>query len=362
MLHTESSLGWGGQEIRILSESAFLNELGDFECFVVCDHDALIKERNCWSGVPVQSINFSKKRLSCLFELKGYIERIRPHVIISHSSTDSWLAAIARQLWFPKIRLIRVRHVSANVAANVLTRWLYKSADHLVTTSDAIRDHIIAGLKLAPNRVSSIPTGIDVSGSWRQVTAIERSQAKARLGIPEDEFVFGMISTLRSWKGHADALDALQQVSSARLIIIGDGPQESNIRERVQRNSLAGRVTLIGHTSEVRDIAAAFDGYLHPSYANEGVSQSLLQAMAMGIPVVASDIGGLNEVIEDRSTGILVPPRSLEELGNAMLAMMSYPELTASMMSKAREHVCRFHSIERRSTQMSDLIKEVVGA
>lgn len=361
VLHTESSLGWGGQEIRILSESDFLNRFHDFECSVVCDHAALLKDRNMSSSVPVNSINLSEKSLKCLFELKRHIQRVKPHICISHSSTDSWLVAIARRLWFRHIKVIRVRHVSAPVSKNPMTKWLYQSADHLVTTSDAIKSSLVHSLGLESQKITAIPTGIDVRKSWREVSPEERARAKLSLGFDNGQFIFGMISTLRSWKGHDDALRALTGLPDCHLVIVGDGPQETNIRNQIRDLGIDKRVTLVGFTSDVRSVAAAFDAYLHPSYANEGVSQSLLQAMSMGLPVIASDIGGLNEVVEDSVTGILFPARSQQALQASMGRLKESYSISHALIASARARVTDFYSLDARCGQMSELLRKSVG-
>lgn len=360
VLHTESSLGWGGQELRILTESEYLNSLGGFESSVICDHSALMIDRNRCSSVRVNTCSLGKKRIGCLLSLKAHIEQVRPHVIISHSSTDSWLAAVARKIWFPEVKLIRVRHVSAPVSSGLFTNWLYREADHIVTTSSAIREHLIEALGLDPATVTSIPTGIDTRVAWRTVSEEERSAARANFGFrAESPFVFGMISTLRSWKGHDDTLRALSRIPSGVLVIVGDGPQENNIRKRIEALGMKNRVILVGHTPDVRHVAAAFDAYLHPSYSNEGVSQSLLQAMSMGIPVIVSDIGGLNEVVENEVEGFLVPPRQIQTLSRTMLKLMTRFVNVEQLARRAREKVVTEHSITVRGEQMEVLLKRI---
>lgn len=360
VLHTESSLGWGGQELRILTECEYLNRCGDFECSVVCDNDALMLERNRYPSVPIKSCDLKKKRIVCLQSLKAHIQQLRPHIVVSHSSTDSWLAAIARKIWFPEIKLVRVRHVSAPVSRGLFTKWLYHQADHLVTTSDAIREHMICALGLDPATVTSIPTGIETQAEWRGITIEEREAARSKLGFgSDDSFVFGMISTLRSWKGHEDALRALSTLPSGLMVIVGDGPQEENIRKTIDSLGLEGRVILVGHTPAVREVAAAFDAYLHPSYSNEGVSQSLLQAMSMGIPVIVSDIGGLNEVVRPGVDGLLVPPKNPAALADAMANLISSDGGCEKMAETARMRVEREYSMVVRGGQMAKLLKEL---
>ena len=109
-------------------------------------------------------------------------------------------------------------------------------------------------------------------------------------------------------------------------------------------------------------MAASFDAYLHPSYSNEGVSQSLLQAMSMCTPVIVSDIGGLNEVVRHGVDGLLVPPKNPAALVNAMANLISSNDRCLKMTKTARMRVDREHSMTVRGGQMARLLKQLVDS
>lgn len=132
--------------------------------------------------------------------------------------------------------------------------------------------------------------------------------------------IFGIVATLRSWKGHADLIDAFAGLSdrTAHLVIVGDGPQEKKIRPQVAALGIENRVTLAGRRADVVPWLQALDVFVLPSYANEGVPQAILQALAVGLPIVSCPIGGIPECAGGLPGVTLVPPRDVEALRGAM--------------------------------------------
>lgn len=312
ILHTESSLGWGGQELRSVLEVKLLARIG---------HTAIIaasqkSQFSLRSGLEPDQMSFAeidKKNLRGLFEAFRILKLFKPDVLVTHSSTDSWLFTIAR--WILRLRcgLIRVRHVRADVGSNFATRWLYSRPHFVVTTSEDIREHLISRLRLEPDRVISIPTGIDVARFITDAN-LNKKEHREKLGVSTRSRLVMMVSTLRSWKGHDIAISAMRKISDHTLVVVGDGPRESHLRKMVEELGLSGRIIFVGFSPEVENLLAIADVFLQPSLRHEGVSQSLIQAGAIGLPVVVSNIGGLNEVVQDGVTGLVVAPGSVEEL------------------------------------------------
>lgn len=325
VLHTESSLGWGGQELRSVLEVKLLVKLGH-TAVIAASHKSQFSKR---ATLELQQMKFgeiNKKNLRGLFEAVRILKAFKPDVLITHSSTDSWLFTIARWILGAECGLVRVRHVRANVSSSITTRWLYSRPQFVVTTSEDIRDHLILVLRLSPDKVISVPTGVDMV---RFSTSSDRPNLDyyERCGVYRDTKVLVMVSTLRSWKGHETAIQAMLELNRHTLVIVGDGPRETHLRRMVEELNLSDRVIFVGFSSDAENLLAIADVFLQPSLRHEGVSQSLLQAGAMKLPVVASDIGGLNEVIHDGVTGLLVEPGSINDLVSAIQRFEANPQL-----------------------------------
>jgi glycosyltransferase involved in cell wall biosynthesis len=321
IMHTEASSGWGGQEIRILTESqAFMRH--QHEVILAADIDSEIIKRASIYGVKAFPIPLKKKRWQEFKALRALIENQRPDIISCHSSTDHWLSAAARLTTKHQPAIVRTRHISAPVTRNWTTRWLYNSGtDGIMTTGEAIRDQLLSDHFVQSERIHSVPTGIDVD---RYVPG-DLAQAKTSLGLPSSQFVFGIVATLRSWKGHSYLIEAFNQLNrpDTTLLIVGDGPQMDNCKKLASQTSHPANIVFTGNQQDVLPYLQAMDCFVLPSYANEGVPQALLQAMAVGIPVIACPIGGIPESVKGYPQSLLVEPKNISDLFTAMQSQIN---------------------------------------
>lgn len=318
ILHTEASMGWGGQEIRILTEAQTFMQHGH-GVLVAGNEGSEIAVNAARYGVAFQRLPLLKRDVRSVVAVRRFLQKWQPDVVNTHSSRDAWLVALARVRMRPCPRVVRTRHLSAAVPRNLASRWVYnRGADFVMTTGEAIVKDLAGDGFVPCERLAAVPTGIDAA----QFSPGDRSAARAMLGLPERKFLFGIVATLRSWKGHAVLLDALKQTNepTMHLVIVGDGPQQENIDRQIAALGLAAQVTLAGRQTDVAQYMRALDVFVLPSYANEGVPQALLQAIAVGLPVITCPVGGIPEVARGLATVTLVPPKDSAALGMAMKA------------------------------------------
>ena len=316
ILHTEASLGWGGQEIRVLTEAQVFLKHGH-EVFLAADLKSQIAKKASAYGVKVIPIHLNKKRLKDLFELRRVIKNIEPDVINCHSSTDHWLTAIARLSLRTKPAIVRTRHISTHIHRNKPTRWLYNSGTNaIMTTGQSIRAQLLADHFVEEETIFSVPTGIDTD----LFIPGDKLKQKKLLGLNAENFVFGIIATLRSWKGHADLISAFNLLnnSNVSLVIVGDGPQMENCLKLSAESPFQDNIEIVGEKSNVVPYLQAFDCFVLPSYANEGIPQALLQAMSVGLPIISCPIGGIPEAIEGYKQATLVATQNPNALAKAM--------------------------------------------
>ncbi|GAB4168743.1 MAG: glycosyltransferase family 4 protein [Rhodocyclaceae bacterium] len=350
ILHTESSCGWGGQEIRILEEARGMRARGH-EVTLACPREARIHEEAKRLGIPVTGLPIGRKNLRGLIALRRHLARSRPDVINTHSSTDSWLAALASLLLPDAPPLVRTRHISAPVPRNAASRWLYGSASaHVVTTGEALRETLIRDLGLAAQRVSSVPTGIDTV----RFAPGDRIAARRELGLAVDARWIGIIATLRSWKGHLDLLDALALLNreDVRLAMVGNGPMYDSLKTRIRELGLEERVLVAGEQRNPEQWLRALDVFCLPSYANEGVPQALLQAMATGLPAVSTPVGAIGEALQDGANGLLVAPRGARALAGAIDRLLGDRDLADRIGAAARAEAIERFGLDRMLGRM----------
>jgi len=360
ILHTEASKGWGGQEIRILTEAAGMIARGH-EVEIACPPEARIFIEAPRYGVMAHAMPIGRKNPKGLFAMRNFLRANSFDVVNSHSSTDTWLAALASRGWKAP-PLVRTRHISAPVPDNRATRWLYRRASaHVVTTGEALREQLIRHNGLAAAQVTSVPTGIDPA-RFPVADAASRRLRRRALGLPVDANIVGIVATLRSWKGHRYLLEALASMRDTRayVAIVGDGPQRAALEEQAKSLRLAARVSFAGNRDDVSPWLQSFDLFALPSYANEGVPQALLQAMFTGLCAVTTNAGAIPEIAIDAQTARIVPRENSAALAAALRELIGDPALAARLGANARELVVANHSLAGMLDRMEAVFDAVL--
>ena len=328
ILHTESSLGWGGQEIRVLTEARGVARRGHAVAIAAPREARIFAEAPSY-GVEIIGLPIARKSLAGAAAVKGLLAERPFDVVNTHSSTDSWLVTLAGVLARDTPPIVRTRHISSPVPRNFASRWLYARADRIVTTGERLRLQVIEETGADPARCISIPTGIDL-GRFRPG---DRAAARTQLGLPIDVPIVGIVATLRSWKGHLHLLEAVASLGrpEVHLAVVGDGPMRDALVARAAELGIAGRVTFAGNQHEVTPWMQSFDLFCLPSYANEGVPQALSQAMACGLAVVTTPVGSIAELVDDGRTGLIVPPAKPARLAEAIALLLDNPSRRKSL-------------------------------
>jgi glycosyltransferase involved in cell wall biosynthesis len=357
VLHTESSLGWGGQEIRIVREAAGMAARGN-RVMIAAPERSMIFGRAKDAGIEVFPARFNKRSPISVQMMAVLIDRVRPDILNTHSSSDSWVSILAARLSRSRPKIIRTRHLSTPISRSFLSRVIYDILpDAVMTTGEDIRQKMIRVNGFDGSKIWSVPTGIDVE-------RFDPSRVKPAFG--PDGFTVGMVGVLRSWKGHVFFLRAVplisERIPDARFYVAGEGPARHYIENMVAELSLQGRVVLLGHREDVPEVLASLDVVVQPSYANEGVPQSVLQAMAMEKSVVASDAGAISEAVIDGKTGFLVEPKNPDQIAEKVVQLYCDPELRKDLGSESRKFVQEKYTIEGMLDKVERLYRMLVGA
>ena len=360
IVHTEASLGWGGQEIRILTEAQGMLERGH-RVTLLCPPEARIHAAARERGLPVEALPIGRKRPGGVLALRRWLNANPADVINTHSSTDTWLAALACRLLRSPPPLVRTRHVSAPIPNNFPTRWLYGVATrHIVTTGGALRRQLIEENGFDADRITSVPTGI----ATNHFVPGDQTAARARLGLPQGAPLIGIVATLRSWKGHRFLIEAFERLrdARARLVIVGGGPQREALDTQVASLGLADRVRLVGDQADVLPWFQSLDVFALPSYANEGVPQAILQAMICGVPCVTTTTGSIEEVARDGETALIVKAEDVHDLRRGLERLLGDPALRTRLGASARAHCAANCSIGKMLERMEQVFIDAVGA
>jgi glycosyltransferase involved in cell wall biosynthesis len=360
ILHTESSIGWGGQELRILTEMEGMQRRGHRVHLLTADVAEILPAARA-RGLSADGLAIAYKKPRALREMRRWLRANAREfdVVNTHSSTDAWLVAMAGATIAHMPPVVRTRHVSTPVNKSWTTRWLYQRATHhIVVTGEALKAQLVRDNGFDPKRITSVRTGIDLA----RFRPVDREAARSRLGVDARPAV-AIVATLRDWKGHDDLLDAWAglQVKGWQLLIIGDGPRRAHLARRVADMALAGSVRFTGNQDDVPAWYACADIAVLPSFGDEGVPQSLMQAAACGLPAIATPIGAIAEAVRDGKTGLLVPPRDVKALTSALSYLMTHDDLRRHMGTAAHEYAHKHFGIDRMLDAMEALFEEAVG-
>jgi len=247
-----------------------------------------------------------------------------------------------------------------NAKRRLICRFLGRFTDLSIAVSQGVRDYLVRQGGLNPAKVRVVANGVDIA-------AIDAARSgplvRRELGLPEGLPVIGLVGRLDHWgKGHKELFTAMAQLKErhpVHALIVGGGRRIDEVKALAASLGLAGQVHFLGPRRDVPDLLNAMDIFVLPSYS-EGVSLALLEAMAAGLPVIVSRVGGLPEVVTDGENGLLIPPRDAESLAGALERLLGAPDFAKKLGQNARKHVREHYSLDRLGREINEIYEELV--
>lgn len=333
ILHTESSPSLGGQELRILLEMEAMTSRG-FESCLLARRDTPILAEALRRGLDAHPIDIrSSIDPVAISRFARFIRERQIDVINAHNSKDGWNVAIAAKLLGRPV--VRSRHIANPIRTGKISQLIYGPlCAKVMTTSESIRRDMIS-MGVSADKIVSIPTGVDVIRFSHGVPG----RFRTALGIPHDVPLVGQIAVLRGSKGPHVFLEAAQRLIAdgcpAWFVLVGEGPSRK-LLERMLAERPSSRIVLCGHRDDIPDVLADLDLAVLAATQPEGVPQAVLQAFAASVPVIASDLGGINEVAIDGQTATTLPARDPKRLAKAIAEHLQMPEQGKANAARAR--------------------------
>jgi glycosyltransferase involved in cell wall biosynthesis len=362
---------WAGAEVQVATVASYLVRRPDVVLTAVLFNDGPLAVELGRLGVPVTVLRESDTRAPRLVEELARL--LRTHAVDiahTHRYKDTVLGALAATLAGVPF-LVRTVHGRSepmrgwdwlkyqayNTLDRAVLRW---RANGMIAVSQTVaRDLEPLGGVHAP--VVALPNGIDF-GKVRPSRF--RCDVRHALGADVDTLLIGAVGRLARVKGHAYFLEAarliLEGVPRARFVIVGDGELKAELKRLASRLGVDHACQFLGARADVYDLVSAMDLFVLPSL-DEGIPMALLEAMALGAPVVASAVGGIPEVLVDGETGVLVPPANAAALAAACLALARDERRAHAMAAKARSVVERQFSHDMNGQRLVDLYHQVMA-
>ena len=301
-------------------------------------------------GVKTESLNSARApRPSDAKRLAAIIERERPDIVHAVMYQAIQLARMAKPLTTVPFKLVsspRVNYRSRSLWTLLVDRWLKKRDDLLIAECDASRRFLLKQLNYKPAKVITIRNGVDLAG-W-PASKIDRQKKRMELRLNAGDVLVGAIGRLDRQKGFATLIEAMSRLKNTplRCVILGDGPERTRLEALIRHHHLERSVWLLGEKGEIPSWLSAFDLYCLPSLW-EGLPNSLLEAMALGLPVIASGVDGVPEAVTSGKDGILVPPAKPAALAAALKKLAADPPLRAALGSAAKTAVSARFTLPR---------------
>ena len=320
-LHIDTARTWRGGQNQVLVTVLGLRALGH-RTFLVAHPEGELRRRAAEGADLLGLAPMTEMDLGAAWRLARVVRRLRPEIIHAHDPHGVAMAALALSMstYTPKPPLVASRRVDFRMKGNALSRWKYRQVDCFVCASDAIRRMVIDD-GIPASRAVTVHEGIDVG----RIEAAPAAKVHEELWLPHHAPVVGNVAALVPHKGQRHLIDAahlvVREVPDARFVILGEGELREGLERQVREHHLEKHVLLPGFRVDVLGCLKGFDLFVMSS-VTEGLGTSLLDAMACGKPIVATDAGGIPEVVDHGVTGTVVPARDPRAMAGAIVALL----------------------------------------
>jgi len=346
--HLGSGDLWAGAELQLFTLLSELVQRPQFKIRVVLFNHGLLEQKLLEQGLEVVVLDENRLNpFSLLRSLTLTLRDFSPHIVHTHRYKETILGGLASR-WAGKPRLIKTVHG----LREPFNGWrsarmqLYGYLDRQITaryfdTIIGVSDDIVYRTSPVAGRASvvRIHNGINLE---RCRASTGRSEVRQSLQIPENSTVLGLVGRLVRVKGVENLLHAAQilkaSIPGLRVVVVGDGPEAGSLHALSKALGLEDCVLFTGFRTDVIDLLAAMDALVLSSYS-EGVPMIVLEAMAMEIPIVATSVGGIPEILTHGETALLVPSGRPDELANACRRLFDTPGLVEHLTRAARSRV-----------------------
>lgn len=335
----------GGGQINLLSLAKNLDR-AKFEVFISSGEGGPLVDEVKKNKIKHFPIHFSKRiKRKILSEIANLLETEKIDVLHTHGGVAGFYGRWAAQKTrtpviihtLHGIHYLHYRNLLLKRAFILLERIFSRFTDALILVSEADRNRALT-FKLAPlSKMYIINNGIDFPKD-EGVNSLERK--KKELGIEISHPLVGTVARLHRQKGLTYLIKAAKKIRHAvpevKILIVGGGPLRKKLERAARKAGLGNSLVFMGERGDATELLSIFDVFVLPSLW-EGLPYVLMEASALGKPIVASDVEGVNEIIENEKTGMLVPPRNSENLAEAVIKLLHEKDYASKLGERAKK-------------------------
>jgi glycosyltransferase involved in cell wall biosynthesis len=359
-LHIDTARTWRGGQNQVLLTVNGLRAMGQRAALVAHPGGELLRRAS--EGLELIPIApRTEMDLSAAWRLSRVIKRLAPDIVHAHDPHGVAMASLALSLGGAARApsLVASRRVDFHLRGNSFSRWKYRQVDCFLAASEAIRRMLVAD-GVPPERTVTVHEGIDLD----HAAAAPPVNVHEAFWLPHDAPVVGNVAALVPHKGQRHLVEAarlvVRELPDARFVVLGEGELRDHLERQVRDYRLEKHVLLPGFRTDVLGCIKGFDLFAMSS-VTEGLGTSLLDAMACGKAVVATETGGIPEVVEDGVTGLLVPPRDHRAMAAAIVRLLSDDGLRRRMGEAGLARVGARFTVERMIAETAAVYARVAG-
>jgi len=364
ILYLIESWGPGGAERVVLNLATGLNR-SEYYPIVGVIHSGWLYDEMLKRGVQTTIIpTGGSYDFKLLYYLITLIRRQGICLVHSHLMDMNFYSSIAAKIvGIPHIATEHgdIHHTSKNSQFGFKPKAISSFSTKLVFVSKFTQGAFLKRIGLDGRKTEVIYNGIDLEVFHRE---IDTKKKRAELGIEEDDFVVGNIGNLYPVKGQTYLLQAaskvIQRTTNAKFMIIGRGELENKLKEEVKNLNLRNHVLFLGFREDTHELLKVMDIFVLPSLS-EGMPLSLIEAMACSLPTIASDVGGISEVITDGLTGFIIPPADPETLADRIIYLLENPQSASKMSKRALQKVKTSFDLQTMINNYCRIYEEVTS-
>src|SRR6266850_2694238 len=321
-LHIDTARTWRGGQNQVLLTVNGLRELGH-RAALVAHPDGELRRRADEGLELIPIAPRTEMDLSAAWRLARVVKRLKPEIVHAHDAHGVAMASLALSLGGSAAQgpaLVASRRVDFHLRGNSFSRWKHRQVDCFIAASEAIRQMLLADGVPADHTVT-VHDGIDVD----HVVAAPPVNVHEAFWLPHQAPVVGNVAALVPHKGQRHLIEAAHlvvlEIPDARFVILGEGELREPLERQVRDYHLEKHVLLPGFRTDVLGCIKGFDLFAMSS-VTEGLGTSLLDAMACSRAIVATRAGGIPEVVEEGTNGLLVPPRDHAAMAGAIVRLL----------------------------------------
>ena len=342
VLHIDSAETWRGGQQQVLY---LAQKLKDYESIIACPPQSLLAERAKATGLKVSSVQMHGEwDLLAVYKLKKIIKNNSIKIVHLHSPHAQALGLLAAKS-AGNCKVVLSRRVDFHIRKNILSRAKYSNVDRIIAISKRVKEVLVAD-GLPEEKVDVVYSGVDIE----RFQNVKGDYLISELGLNKDKLCIGNIAALAWHKDHRTLIEAarivVDEFPKVIFLIVGDGPLRREIEILIKKLNLEEEVKLFGFRQDIPEILSVLDLFVLSS-SWEGLGTSLLDAFASKVPVVATNVGGIPEIVKDRVNGILVPPGNPGALAGAIISLLKSRDLGGRMAEEGFRLVKEKFSVER---------------